>query len=182
MSEARKSVARTAEPIAIESERFLLRPLTEADATDRYLRWLADENALRFITAASSTNTLETLRRFVRERCDRSDVLFLGIFDRSNGLHIGNIKYEPMDSAKGYAVMGLLIGDSAYRGRGVAGEALEASAVWLRLHRGIRQIVLGVQKDNVPAIRAYEKSGFKIAFTPHIPNPADNALTMVRDL
>ncbi|MCE9619624.1 MAG: GNAT family N-acetyltransferase [Planctomycetes bacterium] len=182
MSEARKSVARTAEPIAIETQRFLLRPLTEADATDRYLQWLADENARRFITAASGTNTLETLRHFVRERCGRDDVLFLGIFDRTTGLHIGNIKYEPVDSAKGYAIMGLLIGDAGSRGSGVAGEVLEASAAWLRLHRGIRQIVLGVQKDNVAAIRAYEKAGFKIAVTPHIPNPAGNALTMVRSL
>ena len=174
--------SRIAEPAVIETDRFLLRPLTEADATERYLKWLANEDARRFIAAASVTNTLETLRRFVRDRDGRDDVLFLGIFDRRTGLHIGNIKYEPLDSANGFAVMGLLIGDAEYRGRGAAGEALAASAAWLQRHRKIKQIVLGVQKDNVAAIRAYEKSGFKIARTPHISILADNALTMVWDL
>jgi len=78
--------------------------------------------------------------------------------------------------------MGILIGDPAYRGLGVASEVIRESAVWLKSHRNINQIVLGVSNDNVAAIRAYKKAGFQIAPTPHIPTCSDSALTMVWDL
>ena len=93
-----------------------------------------------------------------------------------------DIKYKSLDYAKEGAIMGLLIGDANWRGCGVAGEVLTASALWLRRDRNIRQIVLGVQKDNVAAIHAYEKVGFQISNTPHILNLASNALTMLWDL
>jgi ribosomal protein S18 acetylase RimI-like enzyme len=64
----------------------------------------------------------------------------------------------------------------------VASEAIKESAIWLKNNRKIDQIVLGVSKDNVAAIRAYTKVGFQIAPTPHIPTCSDSALTMVWDL
>lgn len=154
----------------IISERFILRPLTESDVTERYLNWLGDADAQKFITAAATTKGLEDLRIYVRERRDREDVLFLGIFEKGTGLHIGNIKYEPVNSELGYAIMGILLGDPEYRGRGVTGEVLTASAQWLKKNRRIQQILLGVDKDNYAAIRAYEKLGFVFSRTEFLPS------------
>ena len=168
--------------IIIETDRFLLRTLAEEDVSDRYLAWLRNDEALSFITAAKRTSTLSSLREYVRTHSARPDTLFLGIFGKDNNLHVGNIKYQPVDSQKGYAVMGILIGDPAYRGLGVASEAIKESAIWLKRHRNINQIVLGVHKKNEAAIRAYKKAGFQIASTPHIPMCADNVATMVWDI
>ena len=165
--------------IIIETDRFLLKSLTEENVSDRYLGWLRNDEALSFITAAKRTSTLSSLRKYVRTHSARPDTLFLGIFGKDNNLHVGNIKYQPVDSQKGYAVMGILIGDPAYRGLGVASEAIKESAIWLKRHRNINQIVLGVHKKNEAAIRAYRKAGFQIASTPHIPMSADNVATMI---
>ena len=170
------------EPILIQTERFLLKTLTEEDVSDRYLGWLNNEGVRSFITAAKRTSTIISLREYVRIQSALPDTLFLGIFCKDNNLHVGNIKYQPVDSQKGYAVMGILIGDPAYRGLGVASEAIKESAIWLKRHRNINQIVLGVDKNNEAAIRAYKKAGFQIAPTPHIPTCSDSALTMVWDL
>ena len=167
------------EQIKIISERFILRPLTESDVTERYLNWLGDADAQKFITAAATTKGLEDLKIYVWERSDREDVLFLGIFEKGTGLHIGNIKYEPVDPELGYAIMGVLIGDTEYRGKGVTPEVLESSAQWLKLNRNIKQILLGVSKDNVAAIRAYEKVGFIAGNTPYIPKSMPGAMSMV---
>ena len=78
--------------------------------------------------------------------------------------------------------MGVLIGDPAYRGLGVASEAVKESAIWLKRHRDINQIVLGVDKKNEKAIWAYKKAGFQTAPTPHIPICSDSVLTMVWDI
>jgi len=172
-------IIKSVEPILIQTERFLLKTLKEEDVSDRYLGWLNNEEVRSFITAAKKTSTLLSLREYVVTQSARQDAVFLGIFAKENSLHIGNIKYQPVDSQKGYAVMGILIGDPAYRGLGVASEAIKESAIWLKNNRKIDQIVLGVSKDNVAAIRAYEKVGFQIAATPHIPMCAEDALTMV---
>ena len=164
--------------VEIISERFLARELRVDDVTERYLSWLRDPEAKKYIVAASVTNGLSDLKQYVQERTNRKDVLFLGIFDKATGTHIGNIKYEPIDDGLGYAVMGLLIGEPAYRGSGVTPEILRSTAQWLKEHRNIKRIVLGVSKGNHRAIRAYEKAGFAIAPTPYIPQSADS-LTMV---
>lgn len=164
--------------VEIISERFLIRELGVDDVTERYLGWLGDPETKKYIAAAAMTKGLSDLRRYVQERTNRDDVLFLGIFDRSTGAHVGNIKYEPVDAELGYAVMGVLIGEPAYRGRGVTPEILRSTAQWLKKHRNIKQIVLGVSKDNYDAIRAYEKAGFAVAPTPYIPQSTDS-LTMV---
>ena len=163
----------------ISTAQFLLRELTEEDATQRYLEWLSNPESGKFIVTAVAAQKLSDLRQYVRERAGRDDILFLGIFEKVFGLHIGNIKYEPVNSDLGYAIMGILIGDPAYRGKDVAAEVLKASAQWLKVHRNIRQILLGVSKDNVAAVRAYEKVGFIAADMPHILKPMPMAITMV---
>lgn len=168
--------------MTIETERFLLRELTPDDATPVYLSWFGDAAAGKYITSAAAMRGLSELRTYIGDRVGRSDVLFLGIFDRVSGAHIGNIKYEPVDRVAGYAIMGVLIGDPAARGRGVTGEVLRASGFWLRDHRQIREIVLGVDADNIAAIRAYEKVGFVRAVTPHITTSSPDVLTMVWSL
>jgi ribosomal-protein-alanine N-acetyltransferase len=157
----------------IKTTRFRLRSLTVADASPRYLSWLSEDYVLHFINGATGDNQLEELKAYVSQREGREDVMFFGIFTHA-GEHIGNIKYEPVDSRLGVAVMGILIGEIAWRGKGVAGEVIYASAMWLRKNRGISQIVLGVDRDNIAGIRAYEKLGFVEG--EHLLAPVDIAL------
>lgn len=168
--------------VKIATERFLLRSLTEDDITERYLSWLGNVDAKKFITAATKTKNLSDLRRYVRDRIGRDNILFLGIFEKTTWLHIGNIKYEPVNSELGYAIMGILLGDPIYRGKGVTAEILTASAQWLKYHRKIKQVLLGVSKNNLAAIRAYKKVGFVEADTPFIQKSTSEVITMVWDL
>ena len=94
---------------SIETPRFRLRELTLEDVTDRYLGWLREAEAARHIASARRTQTLSDLMAYVAARLGRDDVLFLGIFDRATGEHIGNLKYQPVNAREGYAIMGILI-------------------------------------------------------------------------
>ncbi len=158
--------------VRIETDRFLLRSLTQADVSERYLGWLQDAETAKYITTAQKFAELADLTRYVREREARDDVLFLGIFDRRSGVHIGNVKYEPVKREEGYAILGVLIGDPAYRGKRVAVEAIAASGQWLATNCGISQIVLGVSDTNRAALRAYESVGFVFEDSPHLTPPA----------
>jgi ribosomal-protein-alanine N-acetyltransferase len=164
----------------IFTNRFILRLLKVTDVTERYAQWLSDQTTSKFIS--SSPLNLHELRRYVLERCDRDDILFFGIFDKITGLHIGNIKYEPINSELRYAIVGILIGSPEWRGRGVATEVLSTSADWLHQYRNIEQIVLGVSRSNVAAIRAYQKAGFVEQSTVYIPNVSIENSAMVLHL
>ncbi len=165
--------------VSLETPRFILREITLEDVTERYLGWFRDGESARHIASAATTQALSDLTAYVAARINREDVLFLGIFDLATGEHIGNLKYEPVNTAQGYAIMGILIGEPAWRGRGVAAEVLVASARWLREHRGITQIVLGVSVDNTRAIRGYQSAGFVIEDSPCMPGPHPEYHTMV---
>ena len=169
------------ESFIIETKRFLLRPLTVADVTHRYLNWLQNEESNRFIVTVSSKHTLDSLKAYVKERANREDVLFLGIFLKNSNLHIGNIKFEPLNQVNGTSIMGILIGEPDWRGRGVAAEVSNACAEWLYENYSINQIHLGVDRDNLPAIRAYFKSNFRIVQDTSISSGEPNALKMVRN-
>jgi [ribosomal protein S5]-alanine N-acetyltransferase len=144
----------------IISKRFLLRPLVSDDVNQNYLSWL-NPDINNYIEYANSNVSMKALKSYISERKNRQDILFLGIFSKG-GRHIGNIKYEPIDYDKKTAVMGILIGNSDWRGKGVAGEVIKASGKYLFDKYGISTILLGVSKNNKAAISAYQKIGFKV--------------------
>ena len=148
--------------LLLQTDRFYLRPLTKKDASVRYLSWMADTVINKYIESAKYTNNLKSLESFVMEKSNKSDCLFLGIFLRQSHLHIGNIKYEPINFRSGYAVMGVMIGDINWRGKNVFSEVLKNTTEWLKKEFNINQIQLGVEKKNISAIKAYEKLGFTL--------------------
>lgn len=154
--------------MTLDTPRFRLRPLAAEDASERYRSWFNSETARMGIASARRTPTLQELREFIAARAGRPDVLFLGIFEKEGGAHIGNIKYEPIDREQHYAVMGILVGEKAWWGKGVTAEVLRATAAWLAAHCGTKEIVLGVMKDNLLARRSYEKVGFRARPTDRI--------------
>ena len=149
--------------INIETSRFQMRPLLVSDASYEYLSWMNDEVALKYIAAAADTHSLESLQTYILEKSTKKDCLFLGVFTKINGEHIGNIKYEPIYFTSKEAVMGVLLGNSSWRGKKVFNEIFPASQQWLLDTYNIKTITLGVDKSNTSAIRAYEKAGFIIS-------------------
>ena len=145
--------------VEITTQRFLLRQLITNDVSDRYLSWLNKEES-PYIEYGKNHSTMEELKVYVSERERKRDVLFLGIFTKKKQ-HIGNIKYEPIDYKGKTAVMGILIGDSDWRGKGVAIEVIKASAHYLNSIYGVRTIFLGVNPNHQVAVSVYKKIGFK---------------------
>lgn len=154
--------------VNIESARFILRSLTTKDASKKYLDWLNEGLVKKYITYAEEERTLDDLRAYIYEKTERQDTLFLGIFLKDDLSHIGNIKYEPIDTKSSFAIMGILIGEVAWQGKGVGPEVIEASAKWLQAKMGIKQIALGVDIENEAAIKAYEKIGFIVSNVPYL--------------
>jgi [ribosomal protein S5]-alanine N-acetyltransferase len=158
----------------IETKRFLVRTLQPEDVTERYLAWFSDPEVARFIAAAKQRQTLETLRSFIAGQLANPASAFLGIFVGPHPrLHIGNIKFEPIDEVTASATVGVLIGEKTWRGKGVFAEVFAATAGLIHRERGARHFWLGVDDANQAALASYRKAGFVTAEPPAdiIPEP-----------
>tara|TARA_R110002033_G_scaffold61975_1_gene112707 strand:- start:2200 stop:2670 length:471 start_codon:yes stop_codon:yes gene_type:complete len=67
---------------------------------------------------------------------------------------------KPYLNHKKYTYLGFMYTDSAQRGKGVNKSIVDALMHWSK-SKGIHEVRLTVYNDNAPAIRAYEKVGFK---------------------
>jgi len=151
--------------LVINTERFYLRPININDANERYSEWLANPKKSEFISVRPNLNKLKD---YVRKKIAKKDILFLAIYTIEDKLHIGNIKYEPIDFKNKYALMGILIGDQGWWGKGVASEIITASAKYLKDKYFIDEIILAVKETNTSAIKAYKKIGFDFCSSKYI--------------
>lgn len=168
--------------IYIESERFFLRTLFEKDATVTYQSWLRDSDTSKYIISAGkfAENNLSSLEKYISEKNNDQNAILLGIFSRDKSDHIGNIKFEPVEVKNSMAVMGILVGEPAWRGKGLAKEILDVTSNWLYLNFGITKIGLRVDHQNGAAIRAYLKAGFIVEEWGIYRISDNDALPMVR--
>lgn len=160
--------------IKVTTQRFLLKQLITDDVSDRYLSWLNEEES-PYIEYGKNHSTMEDLKVYVSERERKRDVLFLGIFTKKKK-HIGNIKYEPINFINKSAILGILIGDRYWKGKGVANEVIKGSANFLYEKYGVKTIRLMVNHKNQPAKSAYKKIGFTIT------NQSEKDATMILQL
>jgi RimJ/RimL family protein N-acetyltransferase len=146
----------------MESDRLLLRPLTEGDVTERYVSWLNDPAVNRYLEIRFSKQTKESVGKFVASMEADSMVFLFGIFWKDKDLHIGNIKLGPICQRHKAAEIGLLIGDRAFWGKGIATEAIKAVVKFGFETMGIQKIEAGCYQSNAGSLKAFEKAGFKI--------------------
>jgi RimJ/RimL family protein N-acetyltransferase len=173
---------RTKSSVRINTDRFYLKILEPNDVSQDYLNWFTDETVLRYIVSAKDSQTIDELRTYVADKYNRSDCLLFGIYTHDTDEHIGNIKFEPIDLTERYATMGILIGSPTWRNRGVGAEVLRYVSVWLRDKLELNKILLGVEKQNVAAIRSYEKAGFVQQSTPFLQPHPNYGISMVLHL
>lgn len=149
----------------IETDRFILKVMTAELVGPEYLSWFSNKATTKFIHYSQQEVTLQMLRDFAEEKLRSPEAIFLGIFVESSktdkGEHIGNIKFEPVDFEKGFAVLGVLIGNSEWHGRGVFAEISDSLEQSLK-KAGIQRILLGVEKENTAAVKAYVKNGYVV--------------------
>ena len=143
-------------------EALFVRLLTPADASEEDAKWLGDAETNRFLETKAAT--VPQLRDYIADHQERDDSFLLGIFLRPDDVHIGNIKFEPIEISEGRAELGIMIGSPQHRGIGLGPQAIRAGVEALVSHHpAVQLITLGVSASNFPAIRAYERLGFQSA-------------------
>lgn len=143
---------------ALEAERLYLKPLSLEHLSEEYVGWMNDPEVNRYLESGGDY-TLEKLRDFL-QGVESRPILFWAIHLRSNDLHIGNIKIDPLNERHGLGEYGILMGRKSAWGKGYAREASQKVIGFCFEDLGLRKITLSVVKDNIAAVELYKRTGF----------------------
>jgi len=144
----------------LETSRFVLKSLIpRKDSFENYLSWMKNKEANPYIQGVNEDLTEQDLVNYVSEKNDSVTALLLGIFVKSEYTHIGNVKLEPIISRKS-AVIGILIGEENWRGKGVGFEVITRILEYCYIDLELESVELGVDKKNLKALNLYTRLGF----------------------
>ena len=143
----------------LETENFILRSLTEEDATEKYLSWLNDIEVTKYLEVRLVVSSIESIRNYIRSHDNRTSFL-LGIFDKKTGNHIGNYSIR-CDSYHSVATVGVMIGDRDYWGRRVITESRRAVVDFLFDEAGMAKAQGACYANNLPAIFNYKAQRYR---------------------
>ena len=145
----------------LKGERVYLKRFSILDVTQRYVDWLNDPEVNRFLSVRGIPQTIDMVREYVASYEGEKNKLLLGIFDKTNDLHIGNITFTIIQQNGHLGIIGIAIGDKNYWRGGYATEALNLVVNFgfstLKLHR----LEAGMSVENIASQKLFKKAGFK---------------------
>lgn len=153
----------------IQCENISIRALEEEDFP-LMLKWLTDERVLRYYGGRDLKYTIDSLAVHYREDYE-SDGFRVIIQYQTVPIGYGQVyqvtdklldEYDyPETNDKIYA-MDQFIGEPNYWNQGIGSAYIKMMCMYLKKERGAEVVLLDPHKDNLRAVRAYQKAGFKI--------------------
>jgi ribosomal-protein-alanine N-acetyltransferase len=135
-----------------------------SNVTQSYVDWLNDPSINRYLESRFLPHSIDTTRQFVENCLNSSSSLLFGIRSlQLGGAHVGNIKLGPIDRNHGRGDVGVIIGDKAAWGRGIACEAVRLLVNIARDELNLRKLTAGCYGANIGSQKAFLKAGFHIA-------------------
>ena len=146
-------------PVLVKTDRFDLRSVTPADASDRWLGWAKDPAIMGPLNMPARAMRREELAAHISS-VDNHTRFLVGIFDKAAGVLIGffMIDVEPVHRC---ATFNLAIGDKDWWGKGVVNEARAALLDHFFETRGVEKACGMPLARNFPALFNYKAQGWR---------------------
>ncbi len=149
--------------VIIEGHAIFMRPISEAEISDRYLGWLHDPDVVQYLDEVRhKRQTKEDIISYINGLRSREGCELFAIFTKNNGFYIGNIGvaiYNPHH--QGYAGYGIMIGDKKAKALGLGGEATILIVEFLFRDAKIRRLQENTYAENEKSWKTLESLGFK---------------------
>lgn len=144
----------------LQNDFVCLKGLAQTDLPDRF-RWLNNPDTTRFFTNLGAIPiTRDSLANWYDKTRQNSHEVHFAVYTPVD-IHIGGAQLKSIDWKNRSAELGLFIGETEYRGKGLGQQITLLLAEYgfetLNLHR----IWLRVDQSNHAALRCYQKCGFE---------------------
>ena len=121
---------------------------------DFALAWYQDGETVWLVDGVREPYTRETLRRMYAYLNERSELYFIEVSDNGGYMPIGDVAFRQED-------MPIVVGDKAYRGRGI-GRRVVSALIGRGRELGYEQMfVREIYDYNHASARCFEKAGFQ---------------------
>jgi RimJ/RimL family protein N-acetyltransferase len=144
----------------VEGERVYLSPIHVDDA-NQYVQWLNDSEVTDGHGTSSLMITSVYEKNWIETALKSEKSYFFAIVKKDKDELIGNIGFNEIDNIHRTANVGLFIGDTQNRGRGLGTEAMRLAVKYGFDVLNLNNINLYVFSFNEQAIKSYIKVGFK---------------------
>lgn len=145
----------------LKGKKIILRGYNEEDAklAHQYINDFECKNLL--VTGAPFPISLKDEKEWVENRRASNDMCFdFAIEDIETGKYIGGCSTQQVDVKNRNCMVGIMIGDKDYWGKGYGEDALRVLIKFVFEELNMHKICLGVFDFNERAIKCYEKVGF----------------------
>ena len=146
-------------PVLLQTDRFELRSVTPADASDRWLGWAKDPAIMGPLNMPARAMRREELAAHIAS-VDNFTRFLVGIFEKAGKTQIGffMIDVEPVHRS---AIFNVAIGEKDWWGKGVVNEARAALLDHFFETRGIEKASGMPLARNFPALFNYKAQGWR---------------------
>ncbi|MGB9756957.1 MAG: GNAT family N-acetyltransferase [Candidatus Bipolaricaulaceae bacterium] len=134
----------------------------EREDIPRFLRWLNDPEVRRFLLMHEPLSRAREERWFEEQLSRQSDlILAIEVLVGDEWVHIGNVGLHRLDLKNRTAVLGIVIGEKGFWGKGYGREAIRVLLRYAFFEIGLHRVELETFAFNERALRCYEAVGFK---------------------
>ena len=166
----------TGQPVHIDTPHLYMRTLTVDDASERWASWFEQDEVRTGINLPAATMTKADVAAYIR-KFDLQTNFLLGIFDRTNDLLIGFCTAQ-IDRSIGRFLSNMIVGESAYRHRGVILEISPPFRKYFFETMGLKVLTASALATNKAMIGYFEKTGWTLSQTlkNHVKSHADGTM------
>lgn len=148
----------------LEGDKCALVPFSAEHLHDAaYLGWLRDYDVVKTINRLDYLRpvSFEEVKRYCEAVMQSPADIFVAIHALEPDQFIGTLRVSRIDRVTRTADVGIMIGEKAFWGRGVATEAISLACDYLFTCLGLRKLTAGLMAVNPGMLRVFEKLGFQ---------------------
>ena len=143
----------------LKGKRVTLRSIERSDIPT-FVRWFNDRAVTRFL-ARQQPMSLAEEERWFEHRLENPEGFIFGIAAEDGAL-VGNIGLHQINWKDRHAMLGIVIGEKEYWGRGYGTDAISTMLRFAFNEQNLHRVWLYVYPENERALRCYERCGFQI--------------------
>ncbi len=144
--------------IEVKSKRIILKPFNSIIPSQKYLRWLRDEEISRYIIK-SKYNSIDEIKKFLISMNSYNNYFFKIVIIK-NSEHVGNLRIGPINFKNLSSKFGIMIGNRNYHGIGIGKEATKLAEKFIFSFLNLKKMEFECITENIAAMNMYRSLNF----------------------
>lgn len=148
--------------IKIIEDDIYIKNLSVDNITGNYLKWMNNSDNTVFLESKYKALDIDDLKDYVRKMKNSSNDFMFGIYIKDNDEHIGNIKIGGINWIHKFADIGLMVGETKYKGKGYGTKSIIACTRFAFEQLNLNSVHAGVYENNIASYKAFIKAGYSL--------------------